>query len=135
MCYLDAWTVIIYKNNTYICSIKILCPTIVKIDSITQSFCLHHYVQNGLSYLPKETWPTLCLKGCRDKIGIISLGTNKDKLLHRIQNVRTFTNLQYYNSSSIFTLMGDSSVYKVCMLPYTYITLKITKDHFQLTLT
>ncbi len=28
---------------------------IVKIDSITQSFCLRQYVQNGLSYLAEET--------------------------------------------------------------------------------
>jgi carotenoid cleavage dioxygenase-like enzyme len=28
---------------------------IVKIDSITRSFCLRHYVQNGLSNLGEET--------------------------------------------------------------------------------
>jgi len=33
---------------------------IVKIDSITQSLCLWQHVQNGLSYLGKETLPTLC---------------------------------------------------------------------------
>ncbi len=32
----------------------------VKIDSITRSFCLHHYVQNGLSYSGKETRLKLC---------------------------------------------------------------------------
>jgi len=35
---------------------------IVMIDSITHSFCLRHYVQNGLSYLGEETRPKLCLK-------------------------------------------------------------------------
>jgi len=67
----------------------------VKIDSITLSFCLHHYAQNGLSYLVKETRPTLCSKGRQTKPGISSHGTNKDHLSHRIQSFRTFTNLQY----------------------------------------
>jgi len=68
---------------------------IIKIDSITQSFCLHYYVQNGLSYSGKETRPTLCLKGPQARLGINSLGTNKYQLLHRIQSGRTITNLQY----------------------------------------
>ncbi len=67
---------------------------IVKIDSITQSFCLSNYVQNGLSYSGKETQPTLCLKGRQARLGIVSLGTNKDQLLHRIHSVWAFTNLQ-----------------------------------------
>jgi len=67
---------------------------IVKIDSITRSFCLHHYVQNGLSYLAKETLPTLCLKGHQAKLGLITLKTINGQLLHRIQRVWTFTNLQ-----------------------------------------
>jgi len=33
---------------------------IVKIDSITRSFCLCYYLQNGLSYPGKETLPMLC---------------------------------------------------------------------------
>jgi len=49
-----------------------------------------------LSYLAEETWPTLCLKGRQANFGVSSLGTNKDQLLHRIQSVRTFTNLQYF---------------------------------------
>jgi len=80
--------------------------SIVKIDSITWSFCLLHYVQNGLSYLGKETRPTVFLKGRQARLGIISLGTNKDHLLHRIQSVQTFTNLQYrghYLASFSFT--------------------------------
>jgi len=68
--------------------------TIVKIDSRTWSFCLCQYVQNGLSYPGKETQPTLCLKGRQANFGVSSLGTNKDQLLHRIQRVWTFTNLQ-----------------------------------------
>ncbi len=61
------------------------------IDSITRSFCLRHYLQNGLSYLGEETLPKLCLKSYS---GVRSLGTNKDQLLHRIQSIRTFTNLK-----------------------------------------
>jgi len=34
-------------------------------------------------------------KQCQAMFGISSLGTNKDQLLHRIQSVQTFTNLQY----------------------------------------
>jgi len=68
--------------------------SIVKIDSRTWSFCLCQYVQNGLSYLGEETRPKLCLKGRQANPGISSLGTNKHQFLHRIQSVRTFTNLQ-----------------------------------------
>jgi len=67
----------------------------VKIDSRTRSFCLHHYVQNGLSYQGEETQTKLCLKGRQANSGVSSLGRNKDQLLHRIQSVWTFTNLQY----------------------------------------
>jgi len=67
---------------------------IVKIGSRTRSFCPCHYVQNGLSYPGEETRPKLCLKGRQANFGVSSLGTNKDQLLHRIQSVRTFTNLQ-----------------------------------------
>jgi len=63
------------------------------IDSITRSFCLRHYVQNGLSYLGEETQPKLCLKRCQANSGFRSLGTNKHQLLHRIQSVRAFTKL------------------------------------------
>ncbi len=41
---------------------------IVKIDSRTWSFCLCHYVQNGLSYSGKETRPKLCIKWRQAKI-------------------------------------------------------------------
>ncbi len=63
---------------------------IVMIDSITYSLCLCHYVQNGLSYSGEET-----LKGRQANPGVRSMGTNKHQLLHRIQSVWTFTNLQY----------------------------------------
>ncbi len=66
----------------------------VKIDSRTRSFCLCQYVQYSLSYSGKETRPKLCLKRRQANSGIRSLGTNKHQLLHRIQSVRTFTNLQ-----------------------------------------
>jgi len=39
--------------------------------------------------LGKETQPTLCIKERQTRLGIISLGTNKDQLLHRIQSVQT----------------------------------------------
>jgi len=43
----------------------------------------------------------LCLKGRQVRLCIIYHGTNKDQLLHRIQSIRTFTNLQYlYNFST-----------------------------------
>jgi len=62
---------------------------IVMIDSITCSFCLRHYVQNGLSYLGKETWPKLCLKRRQANSGVASFGTNKHQLLHRIASIKT----------------------------------------------
>jgi len=34
------------------------------------------------------------LQVCQASLGVISLGTNKDQLLHRIQSIQTFTNLQ-----------------------------------------
>jgi len=67
---------------------------IVKIDSRTRSFCLCQYVQNGISYLGKETLPKLCFKERQANSGVSSLGTNKHQLLHRIQSIWTFTNLQ-----------------------------------------
>jgi hypothetical protein len=48
---------------------------IVTLNSITRSFCLRHYVQNSLSYPAEETQPTLCLKGCQAKLGLITLRT------------------------------------------------------------
>jgi len=71
-----------------------LLVILLKIDSRTRSFCLCQYVQNGLSYPGEETQPKLCLKGRQANFGISSFGTNKHQLLHRIQSVRTFNNLQ-----------------------------------------
>jgi len=59
------------------------------IDSITCSFCLRHYVQNGVSYLGEETQPKLCLKRHQANPGVRSLGANKHQLLHRIASVET----------------------------------------------
>jgi hypothetical protein len=39
----------------------------------------------------------LCLKGRQANSGIRPIGTNKDQLLHRIQSVWTFTNLQSFD--------------------------------------
>jgi len=62
---------------------------IVKIDSITRSFCLRHYVRNGLSYLGKETQPKLCINDAKLKAGILDLEQNKHQLLHRIASIKT----------------------------------------------
>ncbi len=62
---------------------------IIMIDSINRSFCLRHYVQNGLSYLGEETWPKLCLKRRQANSGVRSFGTNKYQLSHRITSVKT----------------------------------------------
>jgi len=65
------------------------------IDSITNSVCLCYYVQNGLSYSGEETRPKLCIKWRQARSGVIDPKRKKHQLLHRIQSVRTFTNLQY----------------------------------------
>ncbi len=62
---------------------------IIKIDLVTPSFCLHHYVRNGLSYLAEETQPTLCKPTPSSQLGIRSKRTNKHQLLHRITSVKT----------------------------------------------
>jgi len=74
-------------------------PNIVKIDSVTLSFCLHHYVQNGLSYSAEETRPTLCKPMPIFQLGIRSKRTNKHQLLHRIASVKTPL---IYNTNSTF---------------------------------
>ena len=68
---------------------------IVIIDSVTYSFCLRHCVQNSLSYTGKETQPTLCKKTPSVQRWPQTSRTNKDQLLHRIQSIKTITNLQY----------------------------------------
>jgi len=59
------------------------------IDSITRSFCLHHYVQNGLSYSGKETLPKLCINNAKLRSGVLDLEQNKHQLLHIIASVKT----------------------------------------------
>jgi len=93
------------KKRVYQSQITKPCTCIVKID------CLFQYVQNGLSYLGKETRPKLCLKRRQANSGISSLGRNKDQLLHRIQSVRTFTNLQYmYFQIFVFNIFFQNKV-------------------------
>ncbi len=67
---------------------------IVKIDSITYSFYLCHCVWNGLSYSAEETQLTLCKNEAKHSSWRKILRTNKHQLLHRIQSIRIFTNLQ-----------------------------------------
>ena len=61
----------------------------VKIDSTIWSFCLHHYVQSGLSYSGKETQPPLCITDAKPKCGIEDFRQNKHQLLHRVTSVKT----------------------------------------------
>jgi len=59
------------------------------IDSITRSFCLRHYVQNGLSHSGEETQPKLCINDAKLRSGVLDLERNKHQLLHRIASVKT----------------------------------------------
>jgi len=59
-----------------------------KLVFLSPSFCT-----NGLSYSGKETQPTLCIKDAKPRSGVVDLRQNKHQLLHRMQSVRTFTNL------------------------------------------
>ncbi len=62
--------------SIYVLAKKHFCTknVIVKIDSRAQSFCLHHYVLNGLSYSGKETWLTLCI--CRRQLQKLGISGN-----------------------------------------------------------
>ncbi len=75
---------------------KVFEAIIVKIDSITYSFCLCQYIWNGLSYSAEETQPTLCKPMPSNQLGFRDREPNKHQLLHRIQSIWTITNLQYY---------------------------------------
>jgi len=92
-----------FNITIYVCIALFSCifirPIIVKIDSVTPSFCLHHYVQNGLSYSAEETRPTLCKPMPSFQLGIRSKRTNKHQLLHRIASVKTPL---IYNTNSTF---------------------------------
>ncbi len=64
------------------------------IDSITE-LCLSLLLcTNGLSYSGEETRPTLCISDAKLRSGVKDLERNKHQLVHRIQSVWTFTNLQ-----------------------------------------
>ncbi len=79
-----------------------LRPDIVMIDSITK-LCLSLSVcTNGLSYSGEETRPQAVYKATPNQSGIRDLKRNKQQLLHRIQSVWTFTNLQYLYTLVIF---------------------------------
>jgi len=67
---------------------------IVKIDSITQSFCLCQYVQNGLSYPGEETPPKLCINDAKLGLASALLEQINISCYTELQSVRTFTNLQ-----------------------------------------
>jgi len=56
---------------------------------MTPSFCHRHNVQNGLSYLGKETRPTLCKTTPSDQLGVRSKERNKEQLFHRIASIKT----------------------------------------------
>jgi len=71
----------------------------VKIDSITQSFCLCYYVQNGLSYLGEETWLTLCKKDA--KRGMAS------SLLEQIK-ISCYTEYKAFGPSLIYNIHSVS---------------------------
>jgi len=63
--------------------------TVVKMDSRSWSFCLHHYVQNNLSYPGKETQPMLCINDAKLRSSFIDLRRNKHQLLHRFTSIKT----------------------------------------------
>jgi hypothetical protein len=100
------------------------CSIIVKIDSITRSFYLHHYVRNDLSYSGEGTQPTLYKNNAKLRFRFVDLRQNKHHLLHRIQSVWTFTNLHYYakNSSKqdiIFQRKGKEMSHDTLVEPLT----------------
>jgi len=68
----------------------------------------------------KETRQRLCLKGRQARLGIISIGTNKDQLLHRIQSLWTFTNLQYNDGNLILVLKITKKIMLSFMLCQDY---------------
>ncbi len=80
-----------------------LMTDIVKIDSITPSFCLRHYVYS-------ETRPTLCKPTPSSQLGIRSKRTNKHQLLHRIASVKT--PLTYNTESEDMKWIVHGSVHK-----------------------
>ena len=73
----QAWMQNATLKNNILFGKKLNEQCIVMIDSLTNSFCLCYYVQNGLSYSGEETRPKLCLKRRQANSGVRSLGTNK----------------------------------------------------------
>ncbi len=73
---------------------QLLCQYIIMIDSITRSFCLCHCVQNGPSYPGKETQLTLCIEMPSVQNQHQISRNDKHQLLHRLQSLKTITNLQ-----------------------------------------
>jgi len=91
-----------YVKNMSVC----ICHVIIKIDSMVRSFCLRHYVQNGLSYLGKETWCCVETKPSYDLASKILLRWNKHHLFHRITSIKTPL---IYNNVSMMCLC------KICL--------------------
>jgi len=80
---------VIFRHSVTFWVLLTFTTHIVMIDSITSSFCIHHHVQNGISYLGKETRPKLCRNDAKLRSGILDLERNKHQLLHRIASVKT----------------------------------------------
>ncbi len=68
--------------------------------SLSPSLCTKQSILLG-----RGNSTTLCLKGRQANSGVRTIGTNNDQLLHRIQSVRTFTNLQYSKQSKFITFL------------------------------
>ncbi len=96
---------------------------IVKIDSITQSFYLHHNVQTSLSYLAEETKPTLCKRT-----------PNFALALHLLEQIKIscYTEYKAFGPSLIYNIMLVSELnvitLKMCHIAVQkntcYLTLK-----------
>jgi len=92
------------SNNQQGFSIKI----IVKIDSITLSFCLCHYVQNGLSYSGKETRPSCVLSDAKLRWRQISWNKKKSVVT---QNTKRSDVLSQTPMSFSASVIGVGQIY------------------------
>ncbi len=105
-------------------------PNIVKMDSITWSFCLSHVCKT--SYLGEETRPTLCKSDAKPRSG--DLKQNKHQLLHRIESVQTsliynsFIKLALPNLRVLFSSTSPDAVglYVDLISPFSPISWKIS---------
>jgi len=95
--YSKLWHTQIPQAKKTVKPLESFCAFIVKKDSITRSFCLHHYVRNVLSYLAKETRPMLCLKGGQ--------ATLASALLEQIQ-ISCYTEYKAFGPSLIYNTFG-----------------------------